>query len=290
MGNESSIPKPNDIVVQEKGNGFDYRIHALDKEETKQISLWHDVKLFPTNEARSMNIVNMICEIPRCSRKKYEIATNEPGNPIKQDVKKAQLREFAKGDVYFNYGCLPRTWEDPDHEHPDAKAKGDNDPLDVCEIGLRIMKVAEVVPVKILGTLCLIDEGEADWKLIAISVDDPWALLLNDVTDLELKLPGVVSSIREWFRTYKIPDGKPPNKFALDEKCMDANYAMAVVDATHDSWKMLVTGSKDEVKSDDKDETLSKSNKSNHSYAGETTGMKRNLSYPKLNLIDLSSI
>ena len=293
MGNERSIPKPVDIVVQEKGNGFDYRIHALDKKETKQISLWHDVKLFPTNEARSMNIVNMICEIPRCSRKKYEIATNEPGNPIKQDVKKAQLREFAKGDVYFNYGCLPRTWEDPDHEHPDAKARGDNDPLDVCEIGLRIMKVAEVVPVKILGTLCLIDEGEADWKLIAISVDDPWALLLNDVSDLELKLPGIVSSIREWFRTYKIPDGKPPNKFALDEKCMDANYAMAVVDATHDSWKMLVTGSKDEIYSDEKDEILNRSNKSSkssHPSSGDTYEIKRNLSYPKLNLTDLSSI
>lgn len=288
MGNTISAPTDR-IVVRERGDGFDYRIHALDKNNiTTQISLWHDVKLFPSNEARSMNIVNMICEIPRCSRKKYEIATNEPGNPIKQDVKKAQLREFAKGDVYFNYGCLPRTWEDPDHEHPDAKAKGDNDPLDVCEIGLRIMRVAEVVSVKILGTLCLIDEGEADWKLIAISIDDPWAALLNDVTDLEQKLPGTVSSIREWFRTYKIPDGKPPNKFALDEKCMNAAYAMAVVDATHDSWRMLVTGSKDEVVTELND--LSSSAEKSHSNSNESGGMKRNLSYPKLNLADLSNI
>lgn len=87
----------------------------------------------------------MICEIPKCTRKKYEIATNEQGNPIKQDIKKGKLREFKKGDVYFNYGCLPRTWEDPDEVHPDAMAKGDNDPVDVCEIGLRIMKVAEVI-------------------------------------------------------------------------------------------------------------------------------------------------
>jgi inorganic pyrophosphatase len=68
-------------------------------------------------------------KIPKCSRKKFEIATNEPGNPIKQDVKKGKLREFQKGDVYFNYGCLPRTWEDPDKVHPDAKERGDNDPL-----------------------------------------------------------------------------------------------------------------------------------------------------------------
>jgi inorganic pyrophosphatase len=55
---------------------------------------------------------------------------------------------------------------------------------------LRILGLAEIVPVKILGTLCLIDEGEADWKMIAIAITDPWAPLLNDVTDLETKLPG----------------------------------------------------------------------------------------------------
>ena len=80
---------------------------------------------------------------------------------------------------------MPQTWEDPESVHPDAKAKGDNDPLDVCEIGLRILGVAEVAPVKVLGVLCLIDEGEADWKIIAISVSDPWAPLLNDVNDVE---------------------------------------------------------------------------------------------------------
>jgi inorganic pyrophosphatase len=179
-------------------------------------------------------------KIPRCSRKKYEVATKEPGNPIKQDVKKGKLREFSKGDVYFNYGCIPQTWEDPDVEHHDAKAKGDNDPLDVCEIGLRILKVAEVVPVKVLGTLCLIDEGEADWKVIAIAVSDPWSLLLNDVKDIEEYLPGVVGSIREWFRTYKVTDGKSENEFGLEERCMPAAYAMGVIEETHNAWKNLV--------------------------------------------------
>jgi hypothetical protein len=40
-------------------------------------------------------------------RKKFEIATDEVGNPIKQDEKKGVLREFKKGDIFFNYGCLP---------------------------------------------------------------------------------------------------------------------------------------------------------------------------------------
>jgi hypothetical protein len=44
----------------------------------------------------------------------------------------------------------------PPHSTP-LFLRGDNDPLDVCEIGLRILGLAEIVPVKILGTLCLID-------------------------------------------------------------------------------------------------------------------------------------
>ena len=114
--------------------------------------------------------------------------------------------------------------------------------MDVCEIGLRRLNVAEVAPVKILGCLCLIDEGEADWKLIAISITDPWAEHLNDVDDLEQKLPGVIDSIREWFRTYKIPDGKPENKFGLEGRCMNAKYAMEIVRETHAAWQNLVLG------------------------------------------------
>ena len=54
-------------------------------------------------------------------------------------MKKGVLREFKKGDIFFNYGCLPRTWEDPTFVHPDCNVRGDNDPLDVCEIGLKII-------------------------------------------------------------------------------------------------------------------------------------------------------
>ena len=49
--------------------------------------------------------------------------------------------QFKKGDIFFNYGCFPQTWEDPTFVHPDAEGcRGDNDPLDVCEIGARIVK------------------------------------------------------------------------------------------------------------------------------------------------------
>ena len=42
---------------------------------------------------------------------------------------------------------------------PNTQAKGDNDPLDVCEIGQRVLARGDVRQVKVLGTVALIDEG-----------------------------------------------------------------------------------------------------------------------------------
>ena len=58
------------------------------------------------------------------------------------------LREFKLGDLQFNYGCLPRTWEDPNTPHPDTGFKGDDDPIDVCEIGLRPIPTGSIRSVK----------------------------------------------------------------------------------------------------------------------------------------------
>ena len=103
-----------------------------------------------------------------------EIATKEKMNPIKQDVKKGlydahffllfvltwpistrfykilgNLRYVA--NVYpqkgypWNYGCIPQTWENPKHIDANTKEGGDNDPIDVCEIGSRVPARGEVI-------------------------------------------------------------------------------------------------------------------------------------------------
>jgi hypothetical protein len=46
-------------------------------------------------------------------------------------------------------------------------------------------------------------------------------------------------------RSYKIPDGKPPNTFALGERFMDKAYAMQVIEECHHAWEQLVSGQKD---------------------------------------------
>lgn len=40
---------------------------------------------------------------------------------------------------------------------------------------VKVLSRGDVVHVKILGTLALIDQSETDWKIIAINVNDPEA-------------------------------------------------------------------------------------------------------------------
>lgn len=69
--------------------------------------------------------------------------------------------------------------------HPETKAKGDNDPLDVCEIGELVGYTGQIKQVKVLGVMALLDEGETDWKVIVIDVNDPLASKLDDIEDVE---------------------------------------------------------------------------------------------------------
>ncbi len=39
------------------------------------------------------------------------------------------------------------------------------------------------------GVYAMIDDGELDWKVIAISAEDPKAALVNDVEDVERWVP-----------------------------------------------------------------------------------------------------
>ena len=43
-------------------------------------------------------------------------------------------------------------------------AQGDNDPLDAVEVGFRQMGTGQAAPVRVLGVLGMLDDGEADWK------------------------------------------------------------------------------------------------------------------------------
>jgi inorganic pyrophosphatase len=136
------------------------------------------------------------------------------------------------------YGTM--TWEDPHHVDVNTGQIGDNDPIDVCEIGFKVFQRGEVVQVKVLGIIALIDEGETDWKVLAINVKDPLAENLNDICDVEKHMPGFLAMTRDWFRIYKMPTGKPANQFAFDGKPKDKKFALDIVRQTHEQWRQLV--------------------------------------------------
>merc|ERR1712071_186560 len=164
--------------VEERGtpNSLDYRLFI--RNEFGPISPFHDIPLFANKDEKTFN---MVVEVPRWTNAKMEICKEEPLNPIKQDVKKGKLRLvancFPHHGYIWNYGAIPQTWENPNVVDERTGCKGDNDPIDV---------------------------------------NDPLAPELNNVDDIEKHMPGFLAATVEWFRIYKIPDGKPPNVFAFN--------------------------------------------------------------------------
>ncbi|AMD22408.1 HGR069Wp [Eremothecium sinecaudum] len=210
-------------------------------------SYFHDVDLGLDLQTQT---VNMVVEVPRWTNGKFEISKGRRFNPIKQDIKNGMVRFVHnifpfKGYIH-NYGAIPQTWENPEHESLHG-LKGDNDPLDCCEIGSAIHSIGNVRRVKILGSLALIDDGELDWKIIVIDINDPMSKHMKNISDVKRYYPGILEATREWFRKYKIPSGKPENQFAFEGQYRDVAEAISVIEGCHSSWKQLISG---EIKHD----------------------------------------
>jgi len=231
-------------TTEERGapNSLEYRLYIKDA-SGKPVSAMHDI---PMKSAAGDGVYNMVVEVPRWSNAKIEIDLKSGLNPLKQDVKKGKLRYvanvFPHHGYIWNYGAIPQTWEDPNHVDGSTGCKGDADPIDVCEIGQKIHARGSVVQVKVLGVFAMIDEGETDWKVLAIDVNDPLAENLNDIHDVEKVMPGFLAATVEWFKVYKMPDGKPANKFAFDDKPKDREFAENIISGCHDSWAKLMAG------------------------------------------------
>jgi len=229
-------------TIEEKGteNTTSLKVFVKDK-SGEPISPFHDIPLV-ANEAKKT--FHVVIEVPRWTNAKMEIDTSSPLHPIIQDTKKGKLRYVANSYPYkgyiWNYGCFPQTWENPNHRDVNTGENGDDDPVDICEIGHRVANRGDVLEVKVLGILAMIDDGETDWKVIVIDVDDPLASSLNNLEDVEKHMPGFLNDSREWFRIYKMPDGKPENNFAFNGEYKDAEFAHSIIQETHTFWKQLV--------------------------------------------------
>jgi inorganic pyrophosphatase len=217
-----------------------FRLYVTEGNEI--ISPFHDIPLYP--EEGKPWIINAVNEIPRFTNAKVEISRDENMNPIKQDVKDGKVRfihnTFPYKGYLWNYGAAPQTWESKDDEDVFTKVKGDNDPIDIIEVGAKLKGMGEVYTAKILGCIALLDAGECDWKVIAIDVNDALAKNINGIEDVKREMPGMLEATKSWFQNYKIPAGGKENKFSLDGKYLDRDDAVKVVQEAHRHWRKLI--------------------------------------------------
>jgi inorganic pyrophosphatase len=120
---------------------------------------------------------------------------------------------------------------------------GDNDPTDAIELGTVQLRAGEVRRVKVLGAIAMIEQGEVDWKVLCLCVDDPYASRINSLEDLLATFPNAITAVRDWFRVgydlKKESDGLTQNQFAFGGKPMNREYALRLLEEAHNSWKGL---------------------------------------------------
>ena len=126
------------------------------------------------------------------------------------------------------YGFVPRTYcgERVRRLAPAAR-RGDGDPLDICVLSERAIARNEIiVRARVIGGLQMIDNGEADDKIISVLDNDyVWGRARN-VTDVPAVL---VERLQHYFLTYKLVPGQRAN--ARIAKVYGRAHALGVVRA-----------------------------------------------------------
>jgi len=139
------------------------------------MNLWHDVP------AGNKNQMNVLIEIPRGSKNKFEIDKKTGLIALDRVAHTAQ-------DFPFDYGFVPRTlWDD-------------DDALDVIVLTTYPLSPGILVRGRPVGIMNMIDDGESDDKIIAVPVDDPrW----NEVKDIKDINKHTIKEMEHFYSTYK---------------------------------------------------------------------------------------
>jgi inorganic pyrophosphatase len=103
--------------------------------------------------------VRAIIEIPTGTSAKWEVNKDDP-NTIYWEYKNGKPRVVEYLGYPGNYGSIPGT-------ALPKELGGDGDPLDVIVLGQAVPR-GEIVDVRIIGVLKMLDDGEQDDKLIAV--------------------------------------------------------------------------------------------------------------------------
>ena len=143
---------------------------------------WHDFR----DERITPEKFIAVVEIPKGSKNKYEL-DKESGLLILDRIL------YTSTHYPANYGFIPRTLSE------------DGDPLDVlvlCQEKLEPLSIIECYPI---GMITMIDEDEADEKIVAIPVNDPFLNSYNDLSELPQHQ---FHEIKHFFEVYKFLENK----------------------------------------------------------------------------------
>lgn len=143
---------------------------------------WHDVSI----GSQAPEIVTALIEVPLGSKVKYEL--DKETGLIKVD-------RVLYSSVHYpaNYGFIPQTYCE------------DKDPLDILVIGQLPVVPLSLMRTRPIGLMQMVDQGDADDKIIAVHVDDPEFAHLESIQQLS---PHRLKELRRFFMDYKILEGK----------------------------------------------------------------------------------
>ena len=139
-------------------------------------------------------LVHAVIEIPAGTNAKWEVDKSD--GRLRWEVENGKPRVVQYLPYPGNYGMIPRTILP-------RELGGDGDPLDVIVLGPAVARGA-VIPVRVIGVLELLDRGEQDDKLLAVSLDGPFREV-HDLSELDAGFVGVRLIVETWFSNYKGP-------------------------------------------------------------------------------------
>src|SRR5262245_52089956 len=133
------------------------------------------------------------------------------------------------------YGFVPRTYCGKRVAALSAPGvvKADGDPIDVCVISERAITRSEIVlRARVVGGIQMIDDDEADDKIVAVLESD---LFWGPVQDINGLPQALLDRLTHYFATYKLLPGKH-SKVRI-ERTYQREHAQAVVLASMEDYK-----------------------------------------------------
>lgn len=149
------------------------------------------------------NILNVIIEIPKGSKNKYEL-DKETG------LIKLDRVMFTGQDYPFDYGFVPNTLCE------------DGDPLDVVLYTTYPLMPGALVEARPVAVIKMIDGGEGDDKILAVPEND---VRLKNITNLHSLNSHFVKEVTHFFETYKLIQKK---EVKIND-VLDVDSAMSVI-------------------------------------------------------------